>query len=336
MSFNVQDSVMMICYRECLSNLEKFNGGEEKKALQFVNNIERIGKMISANDDILHCMCTAKLDGEAKRWYEDNTTLNQWEQLKSVLLERFSTPDSSSKIFEQLKERKQRIDETITAYYDSIIRLCHEHDPSMSQKMMLSWLENGVKESLKVPIKRQMKLLSESARTTQAILKIAKDEQELQEIHPSELISALSCPPYFTNTVSTTLPQTEDGSSNRENYSRSPRTITSHGFKNQHPQRTDVDEPHRLPSRNSRSAGYGRSYTSRPSSTVQDDTRYRISEDTPLSDFQNKIGARKFKPCLICQLNNHRTIDCHHKKPHGCYKCVQSEHLIRDCPAVFY
>ena len=31
MSHTVQDSAMMICYRECLSNLEKFNGSEEQK-----------------------------------------------------------------------------------------------------------------------------------------------------------------------------------------------------------------------------------------------------------------------------------------------------------------
>ncbi|CAF4470401.1 unnamed protein product, partial [Rotaria magnacalcarata] len=51
----------------------------------------------------------------------------------------------------------------------------------MSQKMIISWLENGIKDSLKISIKRQMKALSDSARTTQAFLKIAKDEQELQE-----------------------------------------------------------------------------------------------------------------------------------------------------------
>ncbi len=49
----------------------------------------------------------------------------------------------------------------------------------MSQKMMISWLENRIKDSLKIQIKRQMKLLSETARTTQAFFKIVKDEQEL-------------------------------------------------------------------------------------------------------------------------------------------------------------
>ncbi len=65
----MQDSAIMICYGECLSNLEKFNGGEECKTLQFINNIERIGKMIDANDKLLYCMCMTKLDGENGFYY---------------------------------------------------------------------------------------------------------------------------------------------------------------------------------------------------------------------------------------------------------------------------
>ena len=64
---NTQDSAMMIYYREYLASLEKFNGSEEHKTTQFINNVERIGKVIDANDDIFYCMCTAKLDREAKR-----------------------------------------------------------------------------------------------------------------------------------------------------------------------------------------------------------------------------------------------------------------------------
>ncbi|CAF1230258.1 unnamed protein product [Rotaria magnacalcarata] len=211
---STQDSAMMACYRESLSNLEKFHGGEEQKIVNFINNIERIGKMISAPDEILLCMCTAKLDGEAKRWYEDNMSLTHWENLKSSLLERFTTSDSSSKIFEQLKERKQKLDETITSYYDAVIKLCREYDSTMSQKMMISWLQNGIKDSLKTHIKRQMKLIPESARTTQAFLKIAKDEQELQEENSTEQESKQPYLPFITNTISKT-PQKIQSNSDR-------------------------------------------------------------------------------------------------------------------------
>ncbi|CAF4067171.1 unnamed protein product [Rotaria magnacalcarata] len=81
---NMHDSAMMICYRECLSNLSKFNDGEEYKIFQFISKIERIGKMIDANENILHCMCTAKLDGEARRWYDDNMSLTQCVQQRSL------------------------------------------------------------------------------------------------------------------------------------------------------------------------------------------------------------------------------------------------------------
>ena len=96
----------------------------------------------------------------------------------------------------------------------------------MSQKMMISWLENGVKDSLKIPIKRQMKLISDSTRTTQAFLKIAKDEQELQEENFATTESTPSYVPYFEHTVSTTLQQTENVPSNVSKHSHSSRPIT--------------------------------------------------------------------------------------------------------------
>ncbi|CAF4471863.1 unnamed protein product [Rotaria socialis] len=163
---------------------KKFNGGEEYRILPFINNIDRIGKMIDANDNILYCMCMEKLDGEAKQ--------------------RFTTSDSSSKTFERLKERKQKPDETVTSYYDAIIKLFYKYDASMSQRMIISWLENGIKNSLKIQIKRQMKSLSESARTTQTFFKIAKDEQKLQDENVPELQATAPYVPYFANAISTT------------------------------------------------------------------------------------------------------------------------------------
>ncbi|CAF3406582.1 unnamed protein product [Rotaria sp. Silwood2] len=78
--------------------------------------------------------------------------------------------------------------------------------------MMISWLQNGIKDSLKTQIKRQMKLIPELARTTQALLKIAKDEQELQEEDSYEQQAAQSYLPYIMNTVSTTLQEARSNS----------------------------------------------------------------------------------------------------------------------------
>ncbi|CAF3122582.1 unnamed protein product [Rotaria socialis] len=119
-------------------------------------------------------------------------------------VERFTTSDSSSKTFERLKERKQKPDETVTSYYDAIIKLFYKYDASMSQRMIISWLENGIKNSLKIQIKRQMKSLSESARTTQTFFKIAKDEQKLQDENVPELQATAPYVPYFANAISTT------------------------------------------------------------------------------------------------------------------------------------
>ncbi|CAF3422141.1 unnamed protein product [Rotaria socialis] len=79
--------------------------------------------------------------------------------------------------------------------------------------MMISWLENGIKNALKIQIKQQMKFLSESARTTQAVLEIAKDEQELLDENVPEHETTAPYVPYFANTVSTKKGITNDASS---------------------------------------------------------------------------------------------------------------------------
>lgn len=314
-----QDSAMMICYRECLTNLEKFNGNEETKAVQFINNIERIGRMIKANDEILHCMCISKLDGEAKRWYENNTLLAEWKPLKFSLLDRFTSSDSTSKMFEQLKQRKQQPNESITSYYDDVIKLCHDYDAGMSQKLLISWLENGINESLKIPIKRQMKTLTETARTTQAFLKFAKDEEELQENSSMQTESTSSFVPYFTNTVSTMLQQPTNCSSNPTKYT----CVTT---------RPTSDRRTSIP-RQPRSSRNHQPTTDQQSSGPN---HHATTMETSKSSYRSNTDNRKFYPCIICRKTNHRTIDCYQKKETGCYKCGQSDHRVRDCPKVFY
>lgn len=311
MHHSTQDSAMMVCYRECLSNLEKFTGSDGRRIEKFIKNIERIGKMIDANENVLHCMCTAKLDGEAQKWYENTSPLTEWETFKSALLERFAHNDPSSKIFDKLKDRKQKIDESATSYYDDVIRLCNEYDSTMSQKMMISWLENGLKESLKIQVKRQMKSLQENERTTQSFLKFAKDEEELQDDGKESTLYA----PYFTNAISTTTPPIQEPAI------RIKRVTADNGD-----------------CRNFERTQIARTLNTSPkqNETEIQDSKPKYS-DEPKRSYRSALqNFPRFRPCLICQRNNHRTIDCYQKQSNGCFKCGQFDHRVRDCPKVFY
>ena len=60
--------------------------------------------------------------------------------------------------------------------------------------------------------------------------------------------------------------------------------------------------------------------------------RTPINLKTGQSQITNKkIASYTYTPCKICSRTNHRTIDCFHKQPNGCFKCV-ANHIIRDCP----
>lgn len=329
-----QHSAMRICYKESLQNLEKFTGDETKKVSKFINSIQRIGRMIEANDEILYHMCTAKLVGEARSWFDDNLPLTDWSDLKTALVARFEPTLSASKIFEQLQERKQQSDETVTSYHDAVIKLCREYDPSMSQKMMVSWLENGIQSSIKTQIKRQMKLLSESARTTQAFLKIAKDEQELHRDNTQQYEETPTYSSYFKTTVSTTLPQAQKHiGDSLPSYSR--QYVPSHTFNKTHSknQQYPAIQPTASDSTFSHAKPQASSTWSRPQYSNQNNQRTRTNGKAT-QDVRTQ-HSRQYDPCLICQQTSHRTIDCHHKQPNGCFKCGQPSHQVRDCPTVF-
>ncbi|CAF1402909.1 unnamed protein product [Rotaria sordida] len=151
-----------------------------------------------------------------------------------------------------------------------------------------------------------MKLLPESARTIQAFLKIAKDEQELQEEDSSELQPTQSYLPYITNTVSTTAQQTRSNSERVPTSTYSPSRHTT--YKQYAPSSKPLD-PLKPQQKNYSS-------TSRPSpilhkreshySSTNNSSRRQDANVKPYSSTQHDSQRR---PCDVCQRINHRIID---------------------------
>ncbi|CAF1176346.1 unnamed protein product [Didymodactylos carnosus] len=122
-------------------------------------------------------MATSKLDAEAARWYEDNSTIITTRSMfKAAMTERLKPLKSASKAFQILIERKEQPDESVTSCYKFMVKSCSKYDA----KMIVSCLENEVKTELKPQIKRQ-KLILEDEWTPQIFLKVARNTDELED-----------------------------------------------------------------------------------------------------------------------------------------------------------
>jgi hypothetical protein len=155
-----------------LKELTKFTGDPSQKVTQFINAIEQIGTFTELNDSMLHSLATIKLGGAAFNWYDNNKeTLTSWSSLKTHLLERFKP--SLSAVKTQLKERKQQSGETLLAYYDDVIDLCKQVDSEMPLHMIVDYLQDGLREELKIQVKCHMKTLNIEL-TPAIFLKIAR------------------------------------------------------------------------------------------------------------------------------------------------------------------
>ncbi|CAF1441593.1 unnamed protein product [Didymodactylos carnosus] len=151
------DPVLVECYKDGLSHIGTVDGNKSTKVEQFLAQIERIGNLIEVQPNVLYSMTEAKLVGEAANWFTANrATLTEWKDLKAQMLTRFKPVTSSSQLFEKLTKRRQGPDESIITYYFffSVIKLCREYDPSMSDKN--SFLEKGMKDELIIQVKRQI------------------------------------------------------------------------------------------------------------------------------------------------------------------------------------
>ncbi|CAF1298080.1 unnamed protein product [Rotaria sp. Silwood1] len=271
-----------------LKELPKFTGDPNQKVTQFINAVEHIGSFAGLNESMLHSIATIKLGGSAFNWYDNNKDhLQTWRDLKQHLLERFKP--SLSAIKTRLKERKQQPGELLNAYYDDIIDLCKQVDQNMPLHMIVDYLQDGMRNDLKIHVKRRLKTLDDEP-TPGIFWKIAHDEEELLNEIPSETQQSIfPTSPYFA--PATAVTQKQQSSSENSLHSQIPQNTRT------------TDYMHIL--------NKSRAYRPRPTQT------------------------NHFYPCLICQRSNHRTIDCYHRQPRGCYKCGNHNHNVRDCPQVF-
>lgn len=290
-------------------DLPNFSGHPSEDVERFLKSIKYMTKATdeSSNHEILEIV-RGKLTKSAGIWFDDNESKFQtWLEFETAFRTRYFSTTLTHTKFEKLKHRIQKQEEAVTAYFDDIVNLCQEIDPSMSDLIIIQHLMSGLNANFKKELSRRQSTII----TLNDFLKYAKIEQDLHDtFDKSRELSLNSEHSPHENKSSDVPPVTTTTQPTSQRFPRNKYTFRQNSVntRNSNPQTqrntpgpsNKFNQQQRIPSRNTQPY---------PNAT-------RTSNQT--------------SHCKICNRTNHRTIDCFHKQPNGCYNCGRN-HAVRDC-----
>ncbi len=310
-------SILARARKARFDDLTSFSGQPSEDAERFLKSIKNITKTTNEaeNREALEIV-RGKLTQAAGIWFDNNEAkFKTWSDFEAAFRNRYVSSTTTSKKFEQLKQRRQKPSELIINYCDEIINLCREVDLRMSDSMIIQHLLSGLNPNIRKELSRRESAMD----SLDEFLRYAKIEQDLNDTF--EKFGEMSMDPQqpqfdfsrFPNSTTTAAVDTRPRNyqNNSRNYQSTQQgyTQSSDSQRNSDTQRTDQPQ------------------------TSSQSTRRTYSRQTWRNQNQTTSQAnppQKNLPCLVCNRTNHRTVDCRYKKPSGCFKCGE-DHKIRDC-----
>jgi hypothetical protein len=136
-----------------IKNPKTFRGGKED-VKQWLEDIEQSFDTAQIPESIKIDLVQHSLRGEALRWFKNNKpTLASWSDFVKGLKEMFLSPFFQEIAFKKLESYSQGVHQPIRSFYNEVLKLCNEADPSMSDSSKLRLLLNKTGPSLQFEIR---------------------------------------------------------------------------------------------------------------------------------------------------------------------------------------
>lgn len=299
------DSILVARARKArYDDLPSFSGHSSEDAERFLKSIKHITK---ANDETTDQqfleIVRGKLTHTAGSWFDDHESqFTKWSDFEAAFRNRYFSTTMVSAKFDKLSQRKQQYDESITAYFDEIVTLCREIDPKMPDAIVIQHLMKGINPEFRKELTRRQSTTS----TLSEFLKLAKLEQDLHDTFTQSQETSMQ--PLMTYHLASNIKHTARHS-NSTHRQQNP-TPNLH-YKTV--QSSDI---------------YRNSYPNGRRKTSTDQRYPSYTGNTTSS--RNHSMQRRLNVCKVCGKQNHRSIDCFHKRLLGCYNCGE-QHSVRDC-----
>lgn len=128
------------------------------------------------------------LQGDAYKWWINVASkIKTWSMFTREIRQAFGSTKAKEIAFEQLRNYKQTLNQSIIQYYEKIIELCKKVDSNMSDTMKLHYLMAGMKDSMKIHMGLHDPQTTDAflkfARKFEDILSLINLNQHTQEVH---------------------------------------------------------------------------------------------------------------------------------------------------------
>ena len=291
--------------KEAMKKIAEFSGEPNEMDIdEWLFDLTNLFSLMKLKDDTRILETMGKLTGPALRWYQENVrSFSNWEEAEKALRDRFKEFTSVSQIMQELFHLQQQEHESVTSFYEKVIRKYRKAQRSITEQQVITVLQTGVKNSLKEHLIRN----EADIKKPEDWLRWAREEEYIQKRIQQQCngsYSEATKQPFFESMLSTATIQPRPPPA---------QPAGQYGLTSHQSNLRQQQEPQEFLN--------NRTYRNQNNSRNDTRTRGNYSEKT-----------QQMTPCLICQRKNHLTNQCLYKKENGCYKCGQSSHRIRDCP----
>jgi hypothetical protein len=301
-------SILARARKARFDDLISFSGQPSEDVERFLKSIKNITKATneSNNHELLEIV-RGKLTQSAGIWFDNNEAkFRTWLDFEVAFRNRYLSTTTTSKKFEQLKQRRQKPDELIITYCDEIVNLCREVDSKMSDLTIIQYLLSGLNTNVRKELSRRESAMN----SLDEFLKYAKIEQDLYDTFDKPRKSSLeSQSSSHDNNLSMVPPVTTAVEPKQQRHQYPPRTFNQ----------SSVHNRNSIPQVKRNTTGQ----------LTRENQQRRIPVKNKLNSNTTRTPNQAFN-CKVCGRKNHRTIDCFYKRTSGCFNCGQN-HFVRDC-----
>ncbi|CAF4330932.1 unnamed protein product, partial [Didymodactylos carnosus] len=160
----------------------KMFGGKHDNVVSWIDELEAHFNAHGWSENVkMKCVPTV-LQDLALKWYNRNSlTIKSWTDFASKIKEEFGSKFRQQEAFERLRNYKQTINQSVTEYYNGLLDVCREIDPTPTNDHILQNLLSNVRPSLKI------KVLEKQPQTPNEFLHYAKTFEHLEKLVKDEV-----------------------------------------------------------------------------------------------------------------------------------------------------